>query len=339
MFKALFNIFDPAEENALKERLVELSGVNKKYINFLKITIENDEYVHVTMIDDYTQPNKPILVLLHGLTGTSFCFFTMFKNLSKHFTVYAIDLPGQGLSSRIPYDFLDREKAEEFFLKRFYMTFKALKIKKMILLAHSFSGYLAGLFYIKYPDMIDHLIFLSPIGLCSSNKELGSCNAIENLVQSMAFKFKRGPNVGIKLFGFLSRPIFNKYCERSKFRALNDEEYDVYKGFLYCQVQKDYSSDSAVYSFFDKNLKAYKPLSLFIENFRALKGRKILIAYGAEDWCPSINGEEFQKLLGRENVELITISKSNHMMQTDNYVELLEKLNDFFIKEKIIEAQ
>ena len=80
-------------------------------------------------------------------------------------------------------------------------------------------------------------------------------------------------------------------------------------------------------------------MSLFIENFRALKGRKILIAYGAEDWCPSINGEEFQKLLGRENVELITISKSNHMMQTDNYVELLEKLNDFFIKEKIIEAQ
>ena len=79
MFKALFNIFDPAEENALKERLVELSGVNKKYINFLKITIENDEYVHVTMIDDYTQPNKPILVLLHGLTGTSFCFFTIQK--------------------------------------------------------------------------------------------------------------------------------------------------------------------------------------------------------------------------------------------------------------------
>ena len=119
MFKALFNIFDEEEENTLKERLVELSGVNRKYINYLKVSIENDEYVHVLMIDDFTKPNKPILVLLHGLTGTSFCFFTMFKELSKNFTVYAIDLPGQGLSSRIPYDFLDREKSEEYLLKRF----------------------------------------------------------------------------------------------------------------------------------------------------------------------------------------------------------------------------
>ena len=206
----------------------------------------------------------------------------------------------------------------------------------MILMAHSFSGYLAGLFYITHPEMIDHLIFLSPIGLCSTFKELGAGNVIENFVQTLAFTFKRPPNVGIKLFGLLSRPIFNKYCERSKFRALNDEEYDVYKSFLFCQVQKDYASDSALYAFFDKNLKAYKPLALFIEEIKKLKGKTILIAYGEEDWSPVINGEVFQNLLGKDQVEIITISNSNHMMQTDNYKELLEKLNDFFIKEKII---
>lgn len=122
MMNILFNLPDPEEEQTLKEKLVELSGVNKKYISFLKVSISEEEYVHVTMIDNFTIENKPDIVLLHGLTGTSFCFFTMFKELSNYFRVFAFDLPGQGLSSRIPYDFLDRDKAEAYFLERFKVT-------------------------------------------------------------------------------------------------------------------------------------------------------------------------------------------------------------------------
>lgn len=92
----------------------------------------------------------------------------------------------------------------------------------MILVGHSFGGYLAGLFFIKYPEMIDQIIFLSPIGLCSTFKEMPVSNAVENFIQTLAFKVKRGPNVGIKLLGVFSRPFFNKYCERSKFRGLSD---------------------------------------------------------------------------------------------------------------------
>ena len=97
-----------SEEDKLKEKLISLTQLNRNYVNFLKVSTSKNEYVHVTMIDNFTIKNKPNLVLFHGLTGTAFCYFKMFIKLSEHFVVYAVDLPGQGLSSRIEYNYLDR---------------------------------------------------------------------------------------------------------------------------------------------------------------------------------------------------------------------------------------
>lgn len=97
----------------------------------------------------------------------------------------------------------------------------------MILVGHSFGGYLAGLFFLKYPEMVNQIILLSPLGLCSTFKEIPVSNAIENFIQTLAFKVKRGPNVGIKLLGIFSRPFFNKYCERAKFKGLTDLVYII----------------------------------------------------------------------------------------------------------------
>lgn len=118
MLRKLFKLPVKEDEPKLVQNMIEISGVNQEYINFIHIPIQENEYVHVIIIDDYTIPDKKDLVLLHGLTGTAFCFFTMFKELSRHYRVYALDLPGQGLSSRIPYDFLNRDKAEDYFVER-----------------------------------------------------------------------------------------------------------------------------------------------------------------------------------------------------------------------------
>jgi pimeloyl-ACP methyl ester carboxylesterase len=319
-----------SEEDKLKEKLISLTQLNRNYVNFLKVSTSKNEYVHVTMIDNFTIKNKPNLVLFHGLTGTAFCYFKMFNELSEHFVVYAVDLPGQGLSSRIEYNYLDRDKAEEYFLSRFEILFQKLKLKRINLVSHSFSGYLAGLFYIKHPELINRLIFLSPIGLCSSFKELNICNAVEDFMQTLAFKFKKAANDGVKMFGVLSKPFFNKYCERKKFKGLTDEEYETLKSLLYCLIQKEYSSDPSVYSLFDKSLKAFKPLSLYLDKFKLCE--EILIIYGDNDWCPAVNGEEFQRLVGDNKVKIEILSNCNHMMQTDNYEELNTKIINFLIK-------
>ena len=328
MANKVLNTYDEEKELKLKERLTELSGLQSKFVNYLKVMIDTKEYVHVVVIDNYLiKKKKPKLVLLHGLSGSSMCFFTMFQALSNHFVVYAIDLPGMGLSSHIPYEFLDRDKSEDFFLTRIKAVFSKLHLKKSILLGHSFGGYLAGLFTIKYPDYVTNLVLVSPLGLTPVFKEISNGNMIENLISTLAFKLKKGPNDGMKILGILSYPIFSKYCERTKFKGLNEEEYRVLKEFLYIQILKNNSSDPSVYALFDKNLKAYKPLSFFLDAF---KGKKILLSYGENDWCPRENGEEFKKLLGKNMVDIITISNCNHMVQSDNYKELNEKLINYF---------
>jgi len=39
------------------------------------------------------------MVLIHGYGGTSSHLYRIYKKLSKEFNIYAIDIPGMGLSS------------------------------------------------------------------------------------------------------------------------------------------------------------------------------------------------------------------------------------------------
>lgn len=104
----------------------------------------------------------------------------------------------------------------------------------------------------------------------------------------------------------------------------------MFKNFLFLQINKDCSSDRSIFALFDKHLKAYKPLSLFPEAFKQRK--KILILYGDEDWCPSVNGEVFRDLVGKDIIEIDKVPKASHMMQTDNSAGLTEKILKFLGK-------
>jgi pimeloyl-ACP methyl ester carboxylesterase len=95
--KKFFNLHCKEEENALKEKMIELSNIPLKYVNFLEMYVSDDEFMHVTIIDDLTISNKKDIVLIHGLAASSLQYFKLFKRLSQNFRIFAIDLPGMGL--------------------------------------------------------------------------------------------------------------------------------------------------------------------------------------------------------------------------------------------------
>lgn len=53
--------------------------------------------------------------------------------------------------------------------------------------------------------------------------------------------------------------------------------------------RKGTTSEHAIFSFFNKHLQAYEPITAFSE---FLKSKKILIVYGEEDWSPISHAEE-----------------------------------------------
>jgi len=57
--------------------------------------------------------------------------------------------------------------------------------------------------------------------------------------------------------------------------------------------RKGSTSETAIFSFFNKHLQAYQPITEFSEYLRS---KKILIIYGEEDWSPISHAEEVNNL-------------------------------------------
>ena len=121
---------------------------------------ENDEIWTFAMNTD--SKNVPI-VLLHGF-GAGSAFFAMnLENLAKDHPVYAIDILGFARSSRPQFSY-DPTKIEQQFVDSIERWREVLQIPKMVLLGHSFGGFLSSSYALRFPDRLEHLICVDPWG-------------------------------------------------------------------------------------------------------------------------------------------------------------------------------
>ncbi len=102
---------------------------------------------------------KPV-VLLHGWGGEANSFKPVFDWLSSTYKVYAIDLPGFGLSE-IPETAWDATDYARF-LSAF---FKKLDIESAHLIGHSYGGRISIVMAAVEPDLVDKLILVDSAGL------------------------------------------------------------------------------------------------------------------------------------------------------------------------------
>ena len=160
------------------------------------------------------QPAAP-LVLLHGYANGSLYFYRNLMGISEHFlgNVYALDLLGWGLSSRPKFDLMplaaeedgtsisdgccvltnssDEKKslqtkrqvssAESFFVESLESWRRQHDLPKLTLAGHSMGGYLSVAYAEKYPQHVEKLILLSPVGVPERQTE------DENRISSLPF--------------------------------------------------------------------------------------------------------------------------------------------------------
>ena len=100
------------------------------------------------------------LLFLHGLWVDSSGYIDLLKELSKEFTVYALDLPGFG-KSFIP----DNIYSYEDYAEVIHKFLRKLTIKKTYLLGHSMGGGMAVVFSSLYPRYVKKLILINSIGM------------------------------------------------------------------------------------------------------------------------------------------------------------------------------
>lgn len=107
-----------------------------------------------------TPHNSHPVLAIHGGFDNAATFDRLIPLLPKTFYYVAIDLPGHGLSSHIPpglpYYFVD-------FLTSVLRIIQYFNWKQVILMGHSYGGFVSAFFAAMYPELITKLIMLDII--------------------------------------------------------------------------------------------------------------------------------------------------------------------------------
>lgn len=105
------------------------------------------------------------IVFLHGWQTSSQSFSPLVPFLYQDYHLFLLDLPGFGQSSSPPDNFSSFDYA-----KTVTKWLKQKKLKKIILLGHSFGGKVAAIIAAKQPKLISKLILIASAGLPHAKK-------------------------------------------------------------------------------------------------------------------------------------------------------------------------
>jgi pimeloyl-ACP methyl ester carboxylesterase len=100
-------------------------------------------------------PDRPALVCLHGLTGSSESYLELADRLESDFYLFMFDQPGHGQTSPLPQDYLFSTLADYY-----KHIFDHVIGKSFYLLGHSWGGDTALHFASRYPEDVKGLILM-----------------------------------------------------------------------------------------------------------------------------------------------------------------------------------
>lgn len=137
--------------------------------------------------------NYPTVICIHGTASHSISFLPIEKNLSKFYNFYALDLPGFGESTTDFHSTNSNKTSIKFYNKCLLEFQKHLGLKKIILIGHSFGGFVSINYALKFRNRIEKLVLISPAGLMPT---LGEYGAYYGLLFKIGF-----PYTICKIFG------------------------------------------------------------------------------------------------------------------------------------------
>ncbi len=151
----------------------EMGNLESQYEKY--ITVEG------TKIRYIVEGAGPPLLLLHGYGEFLESWDLNLRPLSQHYQVYAMDLPGHGLSDKpkVAYNLS--------FFTRFMTNFmQALGIEHASLIGHSMGGHISLSVAINFPKKVDSLVLETSAGLSNDVSLLRKACSIPVLVGAEA---------------------------------------------------------------------------------------------------------------------------------------------------------
>ena len=250
------------------------------------------------------QPNRPTLVFVHGLSGSSSAWLPYEKIFENRYNILTLDIRGHGKSKKFP-NYSDYEI--KYFAEDVNDLISYLNIPKFILISHSFATLIAAEYIKLFRKNVLGIIFLSP--MFDLEKEFMSKILRPILKLTKVFS----------LFPFNPKPghhvDYTKHLNTTDLdikRSYADVSNTTLRIYLYCLRQ-----------------------SLALEQKYLLGKINIptLIVHGMKDTlAPVKNSIALSKKI--QNSEIVLIPKTDHIVVLNNLEDVSKAIESFIEKNK-----
>ena len=272
----------------------ELAGKEDKFIRV------NDHTIH------YIQKgNGKPLILVHGFAGSTYTWRYLIPLLADRYTVYALDLPGFGLSDKSPRGNYDMESQGN--LLTGFMD--ALKLPSATLVGHSMGGVVVSYAALTAPSKVDTLVLIEP-GFYAKGSPAFLKYLFFPLDRIMARQFYTK--------SFMKQFLLNSYYNKS---LVTDEVVDAYM----VPTRTPGALDAMAHMMKSVGQRRYEGITVNIS-------RPTLIVWGenARRKDMAVKLEE-AKQFNREirGSRLVLIQECGHYIQEEKPQELANTIRDF----------
>ncbi|CAF0778729.1 unnamed protein product [Adineta steineri] len=304
----------------LEQAEKQVFSVLKSRFNGRYVPVANDKERIWTVYSNLSLNNTPI-VLLHGFGGGVGLWSLNFDQLCADRSVYAIDLPGFGRSSR-PIFSLDPHEVEDQIINMIEDWRKGMGLnEEFILLGHSFGGYISASYALKYPTYIKQLVLIDPWGFARRPENIWQTGRFQRVPTWMrsfsSVMMKLSPLTGLRVAGPLGVPVIKYFRPdlRTKFEKLFDDDRILV--YLYhCNAQIP-TGEQAFRTICDCFAWAKEPM---VDRIHLLDERTpIYFLHGDQSWITSESSFIIQEK--RQNVFVETVKGAGHHIYADAAVE------------------
>lgn len=285
-----------------------------------------------------SEPSDAPLVLLHGYMNGSLYFYKNFHGLARHFkTIFALDMLGWGLSSRPTFHLRDEtiETAEAFFVESLEAWREKNNIDKMMLGGHSMGGYLSVAYAEKYPNRVDRLILLSPVGVPAQDPESDPLSKrdiplrYKLMFGTFRYLWSRGTTPGSfarSIPESKSRSMVDRYVEGRLPSITCPNERQMLGDYLYHNAMLPGSGEFCLNRILKPGAYARKPT---VDRIPRLAVGNVTFVYGQNDWMDPTGGLEVQRrchemrVAGEmaPEVEVHGVRDAGHLLMLENWEE------------------
>lgn len=212
-------------------------------------------------------------------------------------------------------------------------------IDKFNLVGHSFGGYISCKYALKYPNHINKLALLSPLGvernICSLHNMKNDTYTMKkgdtisiNEIDPTSPYFTRLFNIPSLLFhnqlnvlrwlGPVGGKLARSFIDR-RYSNIPNKTYHVYLYHVFYKSKKPFGSANilALTHLFTRQMNAKDPL---LDNCDRLKIKDILMVYGDEDWMNRDAGYCMAQILNKSghNAKYFEVPNAGHNLFLDN---------------------